>query len=89
MKRRLKFQFITDSRFCPDIYREIQELNEKLERVCQYLPIKIWSPGPRKVYFNDSEQYRSDWIIEKTGKITWNQIMKAVNTIQAPYYRYI
>ena len=99
--RKLKFQFITDNRFerhSKDILKTIIGMNTELKNKLSKLPVKIDDYGPRKLSFTDHDQngksyeiiqYRIDYYLEKTGKITWNDIMIVINSIQAPYYKFI
>ena len=93
MKRRLRFQFITDSRFTKEPEKDIDKLHDKLAFLIEHLPknqtIKIWTPGKRKVNFSDTYQWRIDYILEKNNKITWEKIKTIINSVQAPYYQFI
>ena len=91
MNRRLRFQFIADSRFCENPFIEIQELTEKLEFFIKHCPgkQKLWTPGPRRVNFGKSYQYRSDFILEKDRVMKWENLKAGINIIQAPFYKFI
>jgi len=101
MKRKLKFQFITDDRFeryGKDILKTIVEMNVELKNKLSKLPVKVDDYKPRMLSFTDHDQsgnpyeiiqYRIDYYLEKTGKITWNDIISIINSVQAPCYKFI
>jgi len=98
MSRKLYFQQITDSRFMneedclPILNKRIKELKKLLD----IENVNVTVSDPMLLEWGKAEgvdehiQYRADFVIEKkTRKITWNDIYKIVNSIEAVPYKFI
>jgi len=98
MVKRLYFQQITDSRFKKeeDCLPVLKERIEKLKKLLDIESLNIIVSEPKLLEWGKAEgveehiQYRADFIIEKkTRKITWNDIYKIVNSVEAVPYKFI
>ena len=93
--RRLKFQFIADSRFNKKIYHKIVKMDEELKESLKNLPVELDSTKIQRWYWPKScgevgHQCRKTYYLQKLNRsITWNNIYRIINKIYAPYYSFI
>ena len=93
--RRLKFQFITDSRFDKKIYHKIIEMDKQLKISLKNLPIELDQTKTVRRYWPKScgevsHQCRITYYLKKLNRsITWNDVYGTINKIQAPYYQFV
>lgn len=87
--RALYFTQITDDRFNNNIYNLLQKRVLNLKQLLNIQGLKVSNSEIYKVEFDTNKQYRCDFMITKTtNKITWNDIYKIVNSINAVPYRF-
>lgn len=96
--RRLKFTFITDDRFNKDIYNKLVSMDKQLKELLKHLPVKLEELNIKELHFKEGKgmddeptnQYRKTYYLSKFNRsITWNDVYRTINTIQAPYYQFI
>lgn len=89
--RTLHFTQITDSRFNSNIEDLMNERVAKLEELFANIPgVVLKHYDKYKVSFDDCEQYRTDFFIQKTTKkVSWNDIYKMVNSVKAVPYEFV
>jgi len=90
--RRLKFQFITDSRFDKDIYNKLLSMDKELKELLKSLPVELDELELERLYWDTEPcyQYRKTYYLKKLNRsITWNDIYGTINKIYAPYYKFI
>jgi hypothetical protein len=84
----IHFQLIADSRFCENIVIEIERLNKSVQKdlndqnieyktnnICMFIDFK-----------DGTQQYRTDYYIQKTKEHTYKKIYSTVNKTYAPHY---
>ncbi len=84
----IHFQMIADNRFCDNIVLEIERLNKSVQddlksegieyrtnNICDFIDFK-----------DGTQQYRTDYYIEKTREHTYKKIYSTVNKTKAPFY---
>jgi len=94
--RRLKFTFITDSRFDKKIYHKIVAMDKQLKELLKHLPVKLEETKIKKLHWKkticydvSTHQCRKTYYLNKFNRsITWNDVYRTINTIQAPYYEF-
>ena len=86
--KKIHFQRIADSRFVDNIVSEIERLKNGTDTILESIGIQNELSGIcRFVKFpDDTMQYRVDYIIAKPKGITYNNLFKAINQLQAPKY---
>lgn len=87
------FEQIADSRFVSDTSLEIKRLHDGIINALKTLKgvsVKTTSVRLLDGWPDGSNQRRQTYYIEKDGrKTTWNDVMVAVNSVNAPYYQFI
>lgn len=90
--RTLTFELITDDRFQDYIRRDLQRKIDYLEKRFSNLDgVYLKVEKPRLLTFEkDNKQYRAfgSVVKESNSKYTWNDIMKIINKVYAPVYKY-
>lgn len=89
--RTLHFTQITDSRFNSNIADLMNERIAKLEELFANIPgVVLKHYDKYKVIFDDCEQYRADFYIQKnTKKYSWNDIYGMINSVKSAYYEFV
>lgn len=91
--RTLTFNLISDSRFKNyprrDLQEKIESINKKFVNM-EGVYIKVYEPRYLKFSKENNYQYRAycEVVKEKHSKYNWNEIMKNINEIYAPVYKY-
>jgi len=92
-----EIEFITDQRF-KGTKAKLKSMDKRLKialegETCVSIRDKT---GIREVHFSEAQgekahkQWRKSYIISKScRKPTWNEVMRRINKIQAPYYKRI
>lgn len=90
--RVLKFEQITDSRFDADPESKINRIAREILTNLNSLvgvSVEICTPILLNGWGDGSFQYRQTYFVKKMGrKITWNDIMDAINKVKAPRYQF-
>ena len=90
--RTLTFELITDDRFQDYIRRNLQRRIDYLEKRFSDLDgVYLKVEKPRLLVFeNENKQYRAfcSVVKESNTKYTWNDVMKIINEVYAPVYKY-
>ena len=89
--RTLVFDQITDSRFTDNPAELIRDRKRNIIGKLKALPgVHVEHDSPYKVEFPENVQFRCRFYVQKTGrKTTWNDVYKAVNSVNAAPYRFI
>ena len=87
--KKIIFQQIADSRFCDNIVKEIEKLKDGTDEAIAKIDARNIASGICEfIDFKDgTQQYRVDYIVEKTKDFTYNDLYKAVNSVKACYYK--
>jgi len=93
IKRTMYFDVIQDTRFSPDTAREnVIEWVNKIHNQLSKLPVVIQIDSIRELKFSGNEpcmSYRQRIYVKKAGKVTWDTIYKAVNSIKPCVYNFL
>ena len=89
--RTLHFEQIADSRFTPDIDKEIERLKKGVSKQLSNLnSVTFEVKDNNTIDFDDgTKQNRVDFYVKKTRATTWNDIYGAVNSIQPVPYKFL
>lgn len=92
MSRTLAFEMIQDTRFSKtpkgDVSKWAKKILSKLNKIDG---VSAKAYGTRRIDFGDGViSYRKSMHVNKEGRnVTWNDIYGIVNSVNAPYYKFI
>ena len=91
--RTLTFEQIADSRFIADTEAEINRIEAEITANIAQLHGVTLEVGEIRLldgWGDGTHQHRQTYYIRKDGrKVTWDNVMDAVNKVRTPYYQFI
>lgn len=88
--RKIQFTFIEDGRFPK--WKKLKDMDRELKKIIKYNDkITLYFEGETRLltWDDNTTQLRKKYIIEKTGEITYNEIYKLINSVNAVPYKLI
>jgi len=94
MSRTLAFEMIQDTRFSKTLKADVSRWTKKIESKLKKIDgVSVRFYDTRRIVFPAPEKcisYRKKIHVQKTGrKVTWDNIMGIINSVNAPHYEFI